>query len=39
MGNASFGENHDVVMWIALLFISSEVMTGMGAAKKSKKKK
>lgn len=33
------GENHDVVMWIALLFISSEVMTGMGVAKKSKKKK
>lgn len=33
------GENNDVVMWIALLFISSEVMTGIGTAKKSKKKK
>ena len=33
------GENNDVVMWIALLFISSGVMTGIGAAKKSKKKK
>ncbi len=33
------GENNDVVMWIALLFISSGVMTGIGTAKKSKKKK
>lgn len=33
------GENNDVVMWIALLFISSGVMTGIGAVKKSKKKK